>query len=40
MKPYSIQLEISGSTAMWTRPVTGSLPVPFVAPTFNVLKRK
>ncbi|MBE0541570.1 MAG: hypothetical protein IH623_09305 [Verrucomicrobia bacterium] len=26
MKPYPIQLEISGPTALWTRPDTGSSP--------------
>jgi len=35
MESYPIQLEISGSTAMWTRPDTGSLPVSYVAPTFS-----
>jgi CRISPR-associated protein Cas5d len=38
MKPYSIQLEISGPTAMWTRPDTGSSPVSYVAPTFSAVK--
>ena len=38
MKPYPIQLEISGPTAMWTRPDTGSSPVSYVAPTFSAVK--
>jgi len=38
MKPYPIQLEISGATAMWTRPDTGSSPVSYVAPTFSAVK--
>lgn len=35
MKSYDLQMEISGSTAMWTRPDTGSSPVSYVAPTFS-----
>jgi len=38
MKPYPIQLEISGPTAIWTRPDTGSSPVSYVAPTFSAVK--
>ena len=38
MKAYPIQLEISGPTAMWTRPDTGSSPVSYVAPTFSAVK--
>ena len=38
MKSYPIQLEISGPTAMWTRPDTGSSPVSYVAPTFSAAK--
>ncbi len=38
MKSYPIQLEISGPTAMWTRPDTGSSPVSYVAPTFSAVK--
>ena len=37
MKPYTVQLEISGPTAMWTRPDTGSSPVSYVAPTFSAV---
>lgn len=35
MKPYPFQLEISGPTALWTRPDTGSSPVSYVAPTLQ-----
>ena len=38
MKPYPVQLEISGPTALWTRPDTGSSPVSYVAPTFSAAK--
>jgi CRISPR-associated Cas5-like protein len=38
MKSCPIQLEISGPTAMWTRPDTGSSPVSSVAPTFSAVK--
>src|SRR5437899_9574022 len=38
MKPYEIALEISGPTALWTRPDTGSSPVSYVAPTFSAVK--
>jgi len=38
MKPYPLQLEISGPTAMWTRPDTGSSPLSYVAPTFSAVK--
>ena len=38
MKFYSVQLEISGPTALWTRPDTGSSPVSYVAPTFSAVK--
>ncbi|MBI3292253.1 MAG: CRISPR-associated protein Cas5 [Elusimicrobia bacterium] len=38
MKPYEVKLEISGPTAMWTRPDTGSSPVSYVAPTFSAVK--
>jgi len=37
-KPYSIALEISGPTAMWTRPDTGDAPVSYPAPTFSAVK--
>ena len=38
MKTYPIELEISGPTAMWTRPDAGSSPVSYVAPTFSAAK--
>ena len=38
MKSYAVQFEISGPTAMWTRPDTGSSPVSYVAPTFSAAK--
>jgi CRISPR-associated protein Cas5d len=38
MKPYPIQLEISGPTALWTRPDTLPNPVSYAAPTFSAAK--
>src|ERR1700751_119759 len=38
MKDYRVQLEISGPTAMWSRPDTGSSPVSYVAPTYSAVK--
>lgn len=38
MKSYPVQLEISGPTALWTRPDTGSSPVSYIAPTFSAVK--
>jgi len=38
MKGYSVQLEIAGPTAMWTRPDTGDAPVSYPAPTFAAVK--
>jgi CRISPR-associated protein Cas5d len=35
MKPYLLQLEISGPTALWARPDTLPNPVSYVAPTFS-----
>ncbi|MBU4304756.1 MAG: CRISPR-associated protein Cas5 [Candidatus Omnitrophica bacterium] len=37
-KTYEIALEISGSTAMWTRPDTGDCPVSYPAPTYSAVK--
>jgi CRISPR-associated protein Cas5d len=37
-KRYSIQFEVSGSTAMWTRPDTGDAPVSYPAPTYSATK--
>lgn len=38
LKRYEIKLEISGSTAMWTRPDTGDCPVSYPAPTYSACK--
>ena len=38
MKTYSISCEISGPTAMWTRPDTGDAPVSYPAPTLGAIK--
>jgi CRISPR-associated protein Cas5d len=38
MKPYPISLEISGVTAMWTRPDTGDSPVSYPAPAWSAAK--
>ncbi len=38
MKAYPLQLEISGPTALWTRPDTGSSPVSYIAPAFSAVK--
>jgi len=38
MNDYSISLEISSSTAMWTRPDTGDAPVSYPAPTYAAVK--
>jgi CRISPR-associated Cas5-like protein len=38
MKTYEITCEISGPTAMWTRPDTGDVPVSYPAPTYGVVK--
>lgn len=37
-KEYSVQLEISGTTAMWTRPDTGDCPVSYPLPTYSAAK--
>jgi len=37
-RQYPIALEISGPTAMWTRPDTGDAPVSYPAPTFSAVK--
>ena len=37
-KSYEVALEISGSTAMWTRPDTGDCPVSYPAPTYSAVK--
>jgi CRISPR-associated protein Cas5d len=38
MKPYPLQLEISGPIALWARPDTLPNPVSYVAPTFSAAK--
>lgn len=35
---YEIEFEISGPTAMWTRPDTGDAPVSYPAPTYSAAK--
>lgn len=35
---YEIQMEISGNTAMWTRPDTGDCPVSYPVPTYSAAK--
>ncbi|HCT86209.1 MAG TPA: CRISPR-associated protein Cas5 [Candidatus Margulisbacteria bacterium] len=37
-KKYEVFLEISGNTAMWTRPDTGDCPVSYPAPTYSAVK--
>ena len=36
--PHTLQFEISGPTAMWTRPDTGDAPVSYPAPTYAAVK--
>ncbi len=36
--PYTVEFEISGPTAMWTRPDTGDAPVSYPAPTYSAAK--
>ncbi len=38
MKSYTVQFEIAGPTAMWTRPDTGDAPVSYLVPTFSAVK--
>ena len=38
MKSYEVAFEISGPTAMWTRPDTGDAPVSYPAPSFAAVK--
>ena len=38
MKQYSVACELSGATAMWTRPDTGDAPVSYPAPSFGAVK--
>ena len=36
--PYSIEMEIAGHTAMWTRPDTGDTPVSEIVPSYSAVK--
>ncbi len=38
MNFYTVQFEIAGPTAMWTRPDTGDAPVSYPVPTFSAAK--
>lgn len=38
MKVYEVACEVSGSTAMWTRPDTGDAPVSYPAPSYGAVK--
>jgi CRISPR-associated protein Cas5d len=38
MKSYKVSLEITGATAMWTRPDTGDCPVSYPAPTYSAVE--
>lgn len=38
MSKYEVCLEISGPTAMWTRPDSGDCPVSYPAPTYSAVK--
>jgi len=38
MNRYEIALEVSGNTAMWTRPDTGDCPVSYPTPTYSAAK--
>lgn len=38
MRKYEVCLEISGPTAMWTRPDSGDCPVSYPAPTYSAVK--
>ena len=35
---YEIEMEVSGNTAMWTRPDTGDCPVSYPVPTYSAVK--
>jgi CRISPR-associated protein Cas5d len=35
---HEIKMEISGNTAMWTRPDTGDCPVSYPVPTYSAVK--
>ena len=38
MKKYTIQIEVAGNAAMWTRPDSSSAPVSYPAPSYSALK--
>jgi CRISPR-associated protein Cas5d len=38
MEPYSVKLEVSARTAIFTRPDTGSSPVSYPVPTYSALR--
>lgn len=38
MDSYNVQLEVSGRTAMFTRPDTGSSPTSYPVPTYSALR--
>ncbi|MHB8425031.1 MAG: CRISPR-associated protein Cas5 [Gammaproteobacteria bacterium] len=38
MSKYGVCLEISGATAMWTRPDSGDCPVSYPAPTYSAVE--
>ena len=38
MQEHEVTMEVSGLTAMWTRPDTGDAPVSYPAPTFGAVK--
>jgi CRISPR-associated protein Cas5d len=38
MDPYSVSLEVSGKTAIFTRPDTGSSPISYPVPTYSALR--
>ncbi len=35
---YNIKMEVSGKTAMWTRPDTGATPVSYPVPSWSATK--
>lgn len=38
MKRYTLELELAGPSAIWTRPDTGDSPVSYPAPTYSAVK--
>ncbi|HEX8204150.1 MAG TPA: CRISPR-associated protein Cas5 [Isosphaeraceae bacterium] len=38
MRNYQVQMEVSGPTAIWTRPDSGDAPTSYPAPTFSAVK--